>query len=566
MAPDDNFYATRDFADGVWLPHWTFISRTTFCNRRNAVGSFLHSIGADTGSPIGILSYSRLEWVIIQYACYGYSYIPVPIYDTFGWPNVNYILAHTSLHICFVISTKVNELLNSLDQTTSLTDVIVIDVEEHPYDFETAPSTNIHLHKFADSQNFSPILPLKPPDPQFPAFIMYTSGSTNAPKGCVISHANVIASAAGIASYLFPFSPEDSMLSYLPLAHVMENVFHVAAVKIYGKIGFYSGSIPRLVEEFALFKPTIVVGVTRVFQRIQDGILGRLAQRSIFTRGFFWAGYYAKAFLVKHCRILKVPILDRLFGEISGGLGGKVHCYAAGGSYIPPDVQMFMTATTSAAFMQGYGLTETCSCCLAQRVGDLNMGNCGHPSPNAEVKLRSCDGYDVAQNCGELLVRGPSNFSGYFRNEEETSKILDVNGWLQTGDIFRLTPAGQLAMIGRRKELVKLAQGEYVSLDRLTRVYSTAESVRQIYLHAALEARFLVAVVVVDEGVSEGDVQRALDERAAAERLNGFERIGRVVVTTEEFTTVNGLMTPSLKLSGFAIERRYAKEIAAALR
>ena len=134
IAGNDDFYGYRNFESGQWQNSFSFVSRNKFSVMRNSVGCFIRSLNEQPNSHIGILSFSRLEWVIIQYACYGYGFVPVPIYDTFSWPRINYIIKHAELRVSFVISTKVNQLLENLDSDSPLTHIIVIDVEDDPYD------------------------------------------------------------------------------------------------------------------------------------------------------------------------------------------------------------------------------------------------------------------------------------------------------------------------------------------------------------------------------------------------------------------------------------------------
>ena len=565
IAPTDDFYGTRDYVDGTWQPHWTYISRTEFDKRRRSVGSFLVSLGTKFESHIGILSYSRLEWVITQYACYGFGFIPVPVYDTFGWANINYIIKHAELNICFVISTKVDSLLSNLDKDTCLTDIIIIDTEENPYNYENAPQTFVRLHKYSDAVSHTTKYPLRPPKPSTPAFIMYTSGTTDHPKGCLMTHANFISTAASIYSYAYPFSRDDSMLVYLPLAHVYESVQHAVAMKVIGKLGFYSGSIPRLVEELKLFRPTIICGVSRVFERVKDGIEAKVREKPKLIQAIFYSALHTKSFLNKKLRITRVPLLDKIFDSVTEALGGRVKLFVSGGSALPPEVQGFLRIACRASFVQGYGLTESCSSCCVQTSTDVLNGNCGALLPWAEAKFRSVDGYRAEEMRGELLIRGPSIFAGYYKDEAATKQVIDENGFYKTGDVFQMTKTGQLQMIGRCKELIKLSQGEYVSLQKLQVIYLSADYVKQIYIHATLTSRFLVAVVVVDlenAKVSKSTILNALETKATEHNLNGYERIKDIVVTTDEFTPDNGLMTPSLKLCGHAISKKYERELA----
>ncbi|OHT01366.1 Long chain acyl-CoA synthetase 7, peroxisomal [Tritrichomonas foetus] len=561
IAPDDDFYGYRDFRNGKWQNSFTFISRNQFSEMRNSVGSYIVSLGIKNDEHIGILSFSRLEWVVAQYACYAYGLIPVPIYDTYGWAAMNYIIKHANLRVSFVISTKVNELIHNLDDDSPLSDIIIIDVEDSPYDYDHIPKTSIKLHNYSEILKYDNIYPHHPPQPSTPAFIMYTSGTTGNPKGCIVTHANFISTAASIYTYAYPFSRDDKMLSYLPLAHVYEGVQHVVAMKVIGRVAFYSGNIKRLMEELNLFKPTIICGVTRVFERIYTAMNEKLQTKSFAARAAVHSIFGVKSFLLKNFRVKSFPGVDFLLKPFRDALGGNVRLFVSGGSALPPKVQQFIRIATNASFLQGYGLTESTSSCCVQRSTDVLNGNCGALLPWCEAKMRTVDHYNSTDMCGELLVRGPSIFAGYYKDDESTKNAFTPDGFFKTGDIFQLNKTGQLEMIGRCKEHIKLSQGEYVSLQKLYDIYSTTEKVKQIYIHAGMHSRFLTAIVVTEPGVDKNTILRNLDNKANDNNLLGFEKIKNVFITNNEFTTDNGMMTPSLKLSGHAIRQFYQNEI-----
>jgi long-chain acyl-CoA synthetase len=306
--------------------------------------------------------------------------------------------------------------------------------------------------------------------------------------------------------------------------------------------------------------------VTRVYERLKEQIEKTVAGKGWAARAIFRSAVAAKSFLTHTCRVRRVPLLDRVFEPVRRQFGGRLRLFVAGAAALPPDVQAFLRVACNAGFIQGYGLTETCCGCLAQRWDDVGVDNCGTPMPWAEVKLRSTECHAAANNTGELLVRGPAVFAGYHRDEEATRAVFDENGFFCTGDVFELTPSRQLRMIARTKDIVKLAQGEYVSLAKLTALYAAADGVHQLFVHAGLKSRFLGAIVVLppgSAGVEKAEILAQFDRIATENRLAGFERIKDVYVTTDVFTVENGLLTPSLKLSRFEIEKRFARQLQA---
>ena len=571
IAPDNPYYAHRVYENGVWLERWDSITRTEFAEDRDAVGGWL--IGQARlkfEDKVGILSYNRIEWVVAQHACWAYGFIPVPIYDTFGWENIGYILKHSEVKVIFVISTKL-ELLAGVLEGSYVTDLVVIDNEEHPYNELNRPDVGeVRIHRFADVVKCADRFSKRPPTPETPASIMYTSGTTGHPKGCMITHSNFMSVAACFYSSVYTLGPTDSMLSYLPLAHVYEAVLHIVAMKVVsGCMYFYSGSIPRLIDEIRLVKPTVFIGVSRVFERISDGIQAKIAQKPFLVRSLFNAAFAIKSHLSGKFRIQHVPILDKVFGSVQAALGGEMRLMISGGAALSPETQNFLRIACNVSFIQGYGLTESTAGTTVQKARDTANGNVGVLLQCTEAKLKSLpdQGYLAKDWSGELLLRGPSIFKGYYKDEEATRQVFD-NGWLKTGDVFKLLPTGQFVVVSRCKDLVKLSQGEYVSLAKLESIYMTCKYVAQIYIHAGMLSRFLVAIVVLDkehpgyDNVSKEDMLKILDEKATEVKLNGFERIKQVHLTTDQFTPQNGLMTPSLKLCYFKIAKAYEKEIA----
>lgn len=591
IAPDNDYYGMRDYdkENHQWLNSWHFVSRKDVAELRDAVGSLLISRGLPFGSHIGILSYNRTEWIIIQHACYAFGYIPVPIYDTFGWENINYIINHAELKYIFLVSTKLPDFIKFVNPIeTCATNLVVFDNEEHPYSVgtygqiegyqqvqEALNQTNVDanaqkkfiIEKFEDFTNFSERFPHRPPKPDTPANIMYTSGTTGKPKGCILSHSNFIATAASFYTYVYPFSHDDRYVSYLPMAHVYEAVMHILALKVIGTVVFYSGSIPRLLDEIKMFRPTVFTGVTRVYERIMSGIQKKINEQSIVKRSIFKAAFHIKDFSLRYLRIKKIPIVDHVFDSIQAALGGQMKLFVCGGASMSAEQQQWMRIACRLQFIQGYGLTETTASTCAQVYSDCYSGNVGVLLPCVEAKLRDLPdhGFYAKDMSGELILRGPSIFKGYYKDPESTDKVVDKNGWFSTGDIFVMNKTGQLNIVSRCKELVKLSQGEYVALSKLTDIYSLVQDVDQIYIHAGMNARYLTAIVVLDKhagsDVTESVILDRLNQEAAKNNLNGFEKIKAVRLIREPFTTENGMMTPSLKYCRFRIQQVYKKEL-----
>jgi long-chain acyl-CoA synthetase len=361
------------------------------------------------------------------------------------------------------------------------------------------------------------------------------------------------------------FNENELYFSYLPLAHILEFVIHILLTYLGACAGFYSGSISRLTEDMSLFKPTVLVGVGRVFERLLTGITDKINAQPFYKRWILNSAIAVKAFFHDNFRVRKVPVVESLFWPIRKAFGGNLRCIVLGGSPFPPAAQRWLGLVMGAPFGIGYGLTETSvAACIQNLDNDFGIGSIGVVLGCNEAKLKSVLelGYDAREGVGEIYFRGESVFKGYYKNEEETKRVLTPDGWFKTGDICRLSPTGQLSVVGRNKDIVKLLQGEYVAIPKLTDIYQSASFVNQVYVHAGLCSRFLTAVVVLradTKDITENDVIREFNRIADANGLNGYEKIKRAHLTYNEFTLENGCLTPSLKPARHKIEQIYSE-------
>ena len=295
------------------------------------------------------------------------------------------------------------------------------------------------------------------------------------------------------------------------------------------RVGFYSGNISRLIEEIKILKPTLLVSVARVFERVYEAMQAQISKKPFLTRMAFNTAFSVKSFFTRNFGIQHVPLLDNVFGGInSAAVGGNMKLFICGGSALSVEIQHFLRIALNVAFVQGYGLTETASGVTVQKYTDTLDGNVGVLLHCVQGKMKDLPdmGYYAKNFEGELYVKGATLFKGYYHDDEKTKEVFDEDGWFKTGDIFRLTKTGQFQIIGRAKELVKLSQGEYISLAKLTKTYVDTKFVNQIYVHAGMESRFLVAVVVLDtkqpgyDKVTVDEMLQLLKEKADEMQLN----------------------------------------------
>jgi long-chain acyl-CoA synthetase len=417
-----------------------------------------------------------------------------------------------------------------------------------------------------------------PPGAEDLACIMYTSGSSGTPKGVTIKHKAVIASIAGVTAIVGDYiHPGDSLLAYLPQAHIIEFVFENASLFWGTTMGYGSpktltdASVRNCKGDLAEFRPSILVGVPAVWELIRKGIVSKVHSGSLITRHLFWGAYSAKQALLS-TGLPGVKLLDAVvFNKVRAATGGRLRICMSGGGPLAKETQRFISLAL-APLIIGYGLTETGG------MGALNdplawtVNAHGDIPCSVEVKLVDFPdaGYFASNNPpqGELWIRGPSVTDGYWENEEETKAVIREDGWFMTGDIAEFDQNGHVKIIDRKKNLVKTLNGEYIALEKLESIYRTSPLVLNICAYAAEDKTKPIAIIVPAETAlvklanSNGIEGLGLEDLVGNEKLNelvlkelqkagrqgqlaGIELIDGVVLDKDEWTSENvSLFTP----------------------
>ncbi|KAM5569341.1 long chain acyl-CoA synthetase 6, peroxisomal-like [Rosa sericea] len=585
---DYKYLGTRIRVDGT-VGEYKWMTFGEADTARSAIGSGLIYHGIPKGSCVGLYFINRPEWMIVDHACSAYSYISVPLYDTLGPDAVKYIANHAVVQVIFCVPETLNSILSFLSDIPTVRLIVVVGGidEQIP---SLPPSTGVKVVTYSTllNQGRSSMQPFCPPKSDDIATICYTSGTTGTPKGAVLSHGNLIASVAG-ATFGIQFYPSDVYISYLPLAHIYERANQVMTVHFGVAVGFYQGDNMKLMDDMAALRPTIFCSVPRLYNRIYAGITNAVKTSGVLRERLFNAAYNAKKKALLSGKNPS-PMWDRLvFNKIKAKLGGRVRFMASGASPLSPDVMDFLKICFGGDVNEGYGMTETSCVISAMDTGDNLSGHVGSPSPACEIKLvdvpemnYTCD--DQPYPRGEICVRGPIIFQGYHKDEVQTREVIDEDGWLHTGDIGSWLPGGRLKIIDRKKNIFKLAQGEYIAPEKIENVYAKCKFVAQCFVHGDSLNSALVAIVSVDpdvlkawadsEGIKYEDLgQLCNDPRARAAvladldaigreaQLRGFEFVKAVTLTVEPFTLENGLLTPTFKIKRPQAKEYFAKAI-----
>lgn len=509
---------------------------------------------------------------------------------------MDYIIDHAEVDFVFVQDKKVKELLNPDCRSAKRLKLMVCftspteeqkdkaaDIGIKPYSWDEF----LHMGKENPSEVF-------PPQPLDICTIMYTSGTSGDPKGVVLTHENVTTIVRGVDIFMEQFEDkmtvDDVYLSFLPLAHILDRIIEEYFFHKGASVGYYHGDMNALREDLMELKPTLFAGVPRVFERVHEGIKKAVQELNPIRRRIFGVLYKYKLSWMnsgyKHREAS--PLADLLaFRKVKARLGGRVRLIISGGAPLSTEVEEFLRVTSCAFLTQGYGLTETCGLTSIGFPDEMSMiGTVGAVSVYSELRLEEVPemGYDPFGDPprGEICVRGKTIFAGYHKNPELTLESIR-DGWFHTGDIGEMLPNGVLKIIDRKKNLVKLSQGEYVAVEYLEKVYGTADIVEDIWVYGNSFKSMLVAVVVpheentkkwADLNGHKGSLSElcslnllhsyVLSElKAAAElsKLRGFEHIKGVILEARLFEAEQDLVTPTLKKRRDKMLKHYQAKI-----
>lgn len=605
----------RESARSGALGGYTWLTYSQAADIRTAIGSGLLQLGVPPGSGVGIYSINCKEWALFDAAGHAYGMVSVPLYDTLGPDAVEYICNHAELAAVGCSAAVLPVLLGCLARCPTVRLVVVwgdapgaadgggaasssssataagTGASRLPHDLPPGVHPDVRLVTIEACESLGRRHPRahQPPRPSDVATLCYTSGTTGTPKGAVLTHANLIADSAGTSLLLSDWSPGDRHISYLPLAHIYERCNLVMCVHLGASVGFYAGDVTQLLDDVQALKPTLFASVPRLWNRIHDRVMAGVREGSPLARALFNRAYAAKRAALERGDLTggrSGAFWDRLvFSKVAAKLGGNVKYMTTGASPISAEVMAFLRVCfPGAKVLEGYGMTESsCTICLT-REDDPTVGHVGAPLPCCEVKLvdipeMSYLTTDRPFPRGEVCVRGPTVFQGYYKQPEQTRECLDEGGWLHTGDVGCWLPGGRLRIIDRKKNIFKLAQGEYVAPEKIEGVYTRSPFVLQSFVHGDSLRSQLVAVVVPDpeyllpwareRGLPQdlpslcadpavlSAVRKSMAEEARAAQLRGFEVVAAVALIPEQFSVENGLLTPTMKTKRNEARDRY---------
>ena len=560
----------------------------------------------DTFRLLGIYSKNRPEWLYAYFGAVRDSITIVTVYDTLGDIALEYIFNQTKLTTIVAEASVLNKILSLSKEgkTCQIKNLIVLDKDDELNLCEELKKQGFNIFTFEEvektGEDQGKDVEFHTPGPDTISTINYTSGTTGNPKGAKVSHNSIILNTDVIEMLGLYLKDSDIYLSFLPLAHIMETLIMAVLVSRGIRYGFYSGDHKKLLEDAQILKPTAMCGVPRIFQRVYDGAQAKLSQKSPMIRLLFNKALEIKVKDYKEKGILTNVFWDNIvFKEIRNLLGGRMRFMLIGSAPMDSDILNFLRCTLSCEVVEGYGQTEDAAGILLTKTYDPVTGHLGGPGYSAELKLvdvpeleyKSTDIDPETKKWrprGELCVRGPILFKGYFALPEKTKETVDKDGWLHSGDIAMILPehGNAFKIIDRVKNIFKLQQGEYVAPEKIENKLAKCSYVEQIFVYGDSLQNYLVGILVPkpdpvikflkSKGIEATkdnykdyfdnkdlilDILNEIEEFSRNNDIKGFEIVKNVYLSKEAFTVDNNLLTTTMKIKRHIAKKYFEKEI-----
>jgi long-chain acyl-CoA synthetase len=552
-------YAERPLFGEKRASGWVWKTYAQVAAEVDAFRAALASLGVGPGDRVALISDNRLEWAVVVHATLGLGAAYVPMYESQTKDDWAYILRDSGAKVVFGATRAIVSALEEAKPS--------IATLQHVCGFELdAGDARSFAALFSKGKAAAKLLAVKP-SPDEPAGFVYTSGTTGEPKGVVLTHKNFCANVNGLTP-LFPLTSEDRSLSFLPWAHAFGQTGEFYTLAALGCAMAINDEVPKLVSNLPEVKPTVLVAVPRIFNRIYEGVNQQMRDRPKAIQALFHAGIRAATRRSRGNQLtfgesVTLKLADKLiFRKVRQRFGGRLRLVVSGSAALSKEVAEFIDALGIDVF-EGYGLTETAPVATVNTPAHRKIGSVGKPLHNVRIVIDTEATGDPKS--GEIIVYGDNVMRGYHNRPEEDAKIFTSDHGLRTGDMGYLDEDGYLYITGRIKEQYKLENGKYVVPSPLEEDLKLSPYIGNVMLYGANKPHNVVLVVLNQinlakwaerEAVTLGEpttnprvhelIKSELEQHS--KDFRGYERPRGFTLITADFTAENGMLTPKMSI------------------
>ena len=557
---------------------WEPVTWKQWGEKVEAAASGLLALGLKRGDHVSILSNNRVEWVVADLGIICSGGATVGVYASNLPSEVAYVAGHAESPFIFVENKE--QLRKVLDVRSQLSDLKKIIAFDMPTGFEDRDVLSLDellsLGREHLADNRSTIKDVREnTDAEDVALIVYTSGTTGPPKGAMLSHKNIIWT-AGTSVDELTITEKDESLSFLPLAHLLEHFLFFGSVMLGGVIN-YAESIDKIAQNMLEVRPSVVVGVPRVYEKIYSRLQNMAAQKGKLGAAIFKT---AKNAAIEYARKrsrgkpiglgLKIRhgISDRLvYSKLRESTGGRIRFFGSGGAPLSAEIAEFFYGA-GLPIVESWGMTETTAPSTLTRPNEIRPGTVGRPLPGVDVKIEAD---------GEILVRGPNVFKGYFKNPAATAEALE-GGWMHTGDVGEFDSEGMLKITDRKKDLIITAGGKNIAPQNIENLMKTNPLFSQVVVIGDRQPYCVALLTLNEEEVRRFASEKRLTEKNYAElvktkpindlaaqavaeknsHLARYEQIKKFRIIPYDFSQATGELTPTMKVKRKVVNQKFA--------
>ncbi|MGC4959954.1 AMP-dependent synthetase/ligase [Gordonia sp. DT101] len=554
-------------------PQWVPVRAGDAAAQITALAKGLIAEGVGPGDRVAILSRTRPEWTLIDFAIWSAGAVPVPIYDSSSGPQIEWIMRDSGASAIVLEDAGHRAIFDGIENLEGIKVFQIDGADGEAGAIAALEAAGADIHDDEVTKRRATVTAADP------ATLIYTSGTTGRPKGCMLSHSNLLSETYGVleGNMRTLLGPDKRLLMFLPMAHVLARAINLVALEAGVEIG-YTSDIPNLVPEFAVFRPSLILSVPRVFEKVYNSARQKAhddGKGRIFDAAADAAVEYSQALERGGAGLVlkaKHAVFDKLvYGKLRAALGGECELAISGGAPLGPRLGHFFSGVGIPVY-EGYGLTETTAAFSVNTPGEVRVGTVGKPLAGNSVR--------VAED-GEVMLKGGVVFGGYWQNPDATAAAIE-DGWFHTGDLGNVDGDGFLTITGRKKELIVTAGGKNVSPAGLEDVIRSSPLISQALVIGDAKP-FIAALITIDpeafpawkerhhkpasasvadlagDDDLRAEVQAAVDD--ANKTVSHAEAIKKFRILPDDFTEQTGEMTPTLKVKRNVVVQKFADDI-----